>query len=475
MIAGRIPSLMWIIRSAGSILAHADKRGISRNDGSRGMGTDTAKAWFEEGRRRQGAGDAAGAVEAYRRSLDLFPAAAGPATNLAGLLADANRLEEAEAVLRRTARAGGADLPLLLNLGEVLRLAGRHGEAVEAVRLAWERAPGDPDVRALHAAILRAGGARAQAMTVYRKLLAVAPDHAGARTNLADMLREDGDPAGALALIRPLAHRPDASEAVRHTHLMSLFDTGDVAGATAAGRRILKDKHARALAGYAASGLPSRVDRSAANPEGHNVIAFSLFGAVPCYLEGAIANVALAKDHYPGWTCRFHCDGTVPAEIRERLVADGAEVVMVPDAWRTLHGAVWRYFVADDRTVRRFISRDCDNRINGQERWAVERWLASDRSFHLMRDHPYHADLILANMWGGFAGVMPPLETLLRAFPLRRTDRWSDQVFAAAAIWPQMFGDVLIHDSVWAPLFGAEPFDPAVMLARPDHVGRSFR
>ena len=121
MIAGRTPSLMWIIRSAGSILAHADKRGISRNDGSRGMGTDTAKAWFEEGRRRQGAGDAAGAVEAYRRSLDLFPAAAGPATNLAGLLADANRLEEAEAVLRRTARAGGADLPLLLNLGEVLR------------------------------------------------------------------------------------------------------------------------------------------------------------------------------------------------------------------------------------------------------------------------------------------------------------------------------------------------------------------
>jgi hypothetical protein len=38
-----------------------------------------------------------------------------------------------------------------------------------------------------------------------------------------------------------------------------------------------------------------------------------------------------------------------------------------------------------------------------------------------------------------------------------------------------MSGDVLIHDSVWAPLFGAEPFDPAVMLARPDHVGRSFR
>jgi Flp pilus assembly protein TadD len=393
----------------------------------------------------------------------------------AARLAAENRLEEAEALLRGALERAPGDIAAIVNLGELFRLRGRLDKALAMVGRAWALVPGHPDVRALAGAVLRAQGRTEEAIGVYRKLLTAVPGHATARINLADMLREQGRPDQALALIRPLATAPDAPEAVRHTHLMCLFDTGDVAGAVAAGETILRAKHDRAMAGWAASGLPSRVDRGGVNPEGRDVVTFSLFGRNPCYLDGAIRNVALARVYYPGWTCRFHCDGTVPAEVRERLVADGAEVVMVPDAWQALHGAVWRYFVADDRSVRRFVSRDCDNRITGQERWAVERWIQSGRSFHVMRDHPYHAELILANLWGGFAGTMPRMKTLLRTFPLRRTDRWSDQVFAAAAIWPQMQGDVLIHDSVWAPLFGAESFAPEVMLTRPDHVGRSFK
>jgi len=31
---------------------------------------------------------------------------------------------------------------------------------------------------------------------------------------------------------------------------------------------------------------------------------------------------------------------------------------------------------------------------------AVEEWLESDLPFHIFRDHPYHAEYILAGMWG---------------------------------------------------------------------------
>jgi hypothetical protein len=41
------------------------------------------------------------------------------------------------------------------------------------------------------------------------------------------------------------------------------------------------------------------------------------------------------------------------------------------------------------------MSRDSDSRIIPREEAAVREWLASDRIFHIMRDHPYHCIPIL--------------------------------------------------------------------------------
>ena len=42
------------------------------------------------------------------------------------------------------------------------------------------------------------------------------------------------------------------------------------------------------------------------------VIAFSLWGAQPRYLRGALDNVLAAAYLYPGWRVRFYVDGSVP-------------------------------------------------------------------------------------------------------------------------------------------------------------------
>ena len=46
------------------------------------------------------------------------------------------------------------------------------------------------------------------------------------------------------------------------------------------------------------------------------------------------------------------------------------------------------------------ISRDTDSRVSHREMIAVNKWLESDKGFHIMRDHPWHTTKILGGMWG---------------------------------------------------------------------------
>jgi len=56
---------------------------------------------------------------------------------------------------------------------------------------------------------------------------------------------------------------------------------------------------------------------------------------------------------------------------------------------------LWRFSVAGDDSVDRYIVRDVDSRLNARERFAVEEWIVSGNPLHLMRDHPYHVAPIM--------------------------------------------------------------------------------
>jgi hypothetical protein len=57
---------------------------------------------------------------------------------------------------------------------------------------------------------------------------------------------------------------------------------------------------------------PFAVDPTGRPPSGHNVISFSLWGTAPFYAYGAMINLVLSRTVYPGWSCRFYVDATVP-------------------------------------------------------------------------------------------------------------------------------------------------------------------
>jgi tetratricopeptide (TPR) repeat protein len=144
---------------------------------------------------------------------------------------------------------------------------------------------------------------------------------------------------------------------------------------------------------------------------GSDVIAFSLWGTNPRYLRGAVRNLQEVPLVYPGWVCRFYVDDSVPVEFVNLAIELGAQVIQQPANQSVRQKLSWRFLVANDPTVRRFLVRDADAVVSTREALAVMEWLESDRWFHVMRDYWTHTDPILAGMWGGRSGLLPDLAT----------------------------------------------------------------
>jgi hypothetical protein len=204
-----------------------------------------------------------------------------------------------------------------------------------------------------------------------------------------------------------------------------------------------------------------------------NIISFSLWGDNPRYCQGALRNATLAPDIYPSWQCRFYCDNSVPAEVLDKLRVLGSEVLIMNKPKNFYDGLFWRFLVAEDTTIERFLVRDCDAVINIKERLAVDEWLESDRYFHVMRDYYTHTEIVLAGMWGGVAGALPSITSILKKFhPKTQPTRTYDQLFLREEVWPTMRQSCLIHDSIYRVL-NAKDFPVWGQLPSQQHIGQN--
>ena len=207
--------------------------------------------------------------------------------------------------------------------------------------------------------------------------------------------------------------------------------------------------------------------------QGNNIIAFSLWGSQPRYLRGAERNARLIPDLYPGWKARIYHDDSVPRETIELLDGLGVERVRMARPENFFDGLFWRFLPASDPGVDRFLVRDIDSVVNVKERVAVDQWLGSDRFFHVMRDYYSHTELILAGMWGGVGGILPPLDRLLAEFrPGTRATETFDQVFLRLAVWPTISQSVMVHDRLF-DLPGTLSFPELGQLPPGQHIGQN--
>jgi len=222
---------------------------------------------------------------------------------------------------------------------------------------------------------------------------------------------------------------------------------GDYKKSSESGSTSLQIKHTQSIKNTTLWTPPSGSPRQwLSTKTDKNVIAFSLWGQQLAYLRGALDNMLVA-DIYAGWTLRFYVDDSVPSDLLEALRSLGAEIfVEAPNQLKKCRLA-WRFKVANDPSVGRFLIRDVDSVLSQREKETVNEWIASDKWFHIMRDWWTHTDLILAGMWGGVAGILPDLTSMLMQYrsPAMETDN-IDQWFLRDEVWRLIYDQALIHD-----------------------------
>ena len=182
------------------------------------------------------------------------------------------------------------------------------------------------------------------------------------------------------------------------------------------------------------------------------IIAFSLWGDNPKYTMGAIKNAEIAQSLFPDWTCRFYIGPDVPQYIVKQLTDLDSECCpMGGSGW---NGMFWRFFAADSHDT--MISRDTDSRLGLREKAAIDEWLDSDKDFHIIRDHPYHATEILGGMWGARNGILKGLKSMIQKHDNGTfDDKYQvDQNFLRDVVYPMVKDTAVVHDE----FFEKKPF-----------------
>jgi hypothetical protein len=142
-------------------------------------------------------------------------------------------------------------------------------------------------------------------------------------------------------------------------------------------------------------------------------------------------------------------DNTVPSNTIEQLKLNGVEVIEMS---QDIFGCFWRFLISDRHDCEYAIFRDADSRINSREKFAVDDWILSNKSIHVMRDHPYHGIPagndrlgILAGMWG-IKGNVIPITDMVKKFIKNKSNVYGiDQSFLKS-IFMIFENDNLTHD-----------------------------
>lgn len=203
------------------------------------------------------------------------------------------------------------------------------------------------------------------------------------------------------------------------------------------------------------------------------VISFGLYGAKPKYTTGAIRNAELASTYFPGWVCRYYYTSDVPKEVLEKLKALGSELVSIPDGQGYVGGMFWRFHVAADESVDRYIIRDTDSRLNSRDRIAVEDWIESKYPIHILRDHVNHCIVMNGGMWGGTKGAVSNMKEKIAAWTAK-DEYMADLHFLEEMVWPEVRNLQVAHDSYCCDRFpNARPFTTKRPITY-QHVGQVF-
>ena len=101
---------------------------------------------------------------------------------------------------------------------------------------------------------------------------------------------------------------------------------------------------------------------------------------------------------YPGWILRVYHDSTVREDIICSIeckylhvdFCNTTSLIGLGNVAEYIPPRMWRFLPAGDLYVDIIASRDLDSPLIQRELDAVHEWLSTNKSWHVMRDHPLH-------------------------------------------------------------------------------------
>lgn len=187
------------------------------------------------------------------------------------------------------------------------------------------------------------------------------------------------------------------------------------------------------------------------------VVSFCLYGDKHHYRVGALKNVDLCKEYYPGWDIWFYVSPTIPKDILTSLKEKGAKIMVVDDVDGPFF-MNYRFFPPSDSAVEYAIFRDTDSRVDEREAAAVTEWVKQGTGLHIMRDHPWHPPepryhMMLGGMWGVKGEKLRDVKDILLPHRIPCNHGY-DQYLITQYIYPRFINDKTVHDD----LFDKSPF-----------------
>ncbi|KAB7502173.1 hypothetical protein Anas_14474 [Armadillidium nasatum] len=164
---------------------------------------------------------------------------------------------------------------------------------------------------------------------------------------------------------------------------------------------------------------------------------------------------------YPGWRVRVYASSPdisfLQSIMKNWTFVYFCDIDNLPPPIYTVRFypvTMWRFAPLGDDQVDVMLSRDLDSEILKREYDAVSEWLNStNKSLHVMRDHPGHCVTILGGMWG--IRVTKPSERrrlkiirqeMFKSVFNERSTR-DDQTYLKIKLWPEFNTDFIAHDS----------------------------
>jgi len=181
-----------------------------------------------------------------------------------------------------------------------------------------------------------------------------------------------------------------------------------------------------------------------------NTFSFCLYGPEnPKYHDGLMENLDLIRRYFPEWRVFVYVGADITEERIGKIVAY-PQVVLRKTGKLGEPNMIDRFFAIDEPGVDIMFVRDADSRVHWKDRWAIQQFVNSNETLHIIRDHKEHTSPVLGGLWGfrkvaGFS-VRKEYETYMEDKSLGH--RWAhDQNFLADVIYPKFLSQTLVHFS----------------------------